>query len=139
MNTLTWLIGKLIKFFVSFFIIFLLPSLMFIIGGNIFLAGIDAKWSIPYNSLTFLGLWIIRAAMPVTPTSKPLNLIPLSQSGEKLNEEQIQDLIGKIEKELDAEEKRLDQVHQDIADQTGWTKPQDKKDDGSSGPSTPGS
>lgn len=138
METIAWLCGKLIRFFAWFFLLFLLPSLMIIVGGNIFLAGVGATWSIPYNSLTFLGLWVIRAALPVTPASKPFTLLPLGHNS-KATPEEIDALLKDIEKELDEEEQRIDQIHRDIADQTGWTKPEDKKDDGSSGPSDPGS
>jgi len=130
------MIRKFIRILTWFAFNFALPSFLFIVGINFFLDGAGIKFHVDHNSFTYLGLWIFRAGLPVTPASEMPNfkMLPLRRI------EADDPLMKEIEKALREQEEqdRVDQVHRDIGDQTGWNE-EDKKDDDSSGPSDPGS
>ena len=56
---------------------FALPAFLFIFGANLFLTGAGIHFHIDYNSFTIVGLWMIRAGLPVTPATPPIKLMPL--------------------------------------------------------------
>lgn len=94
---------------------FALPAWLFIFGMNIFLSGAGINFHIDHNSLTYLGLFIARLALPVTPPAEPtLNMLPLRRI------EKDDPLMQEIEKAIQKQQE------------------EDKKDDDSSGPSSSG-
>lgn len=98
---------------------FALPAFLFIIGINIFLDGAGIKFHVDHNSLTYLGLMLIRAGLPVTPPSPRINMLPL--------------------KRMDANDPFMKELEKALKEELARQDNEDKKDDGSSGPSTPGS
>ena len=71
------MIRKFFTIMIWFALNFALPAFLIIFGLNMFMLGTGIHYHIDYNSFTFLGLWIVRAGLPVTPPSKPIKMMPL--------------------------------------------------------------
>ena len=114
---------------------FALPAFLFIVGANFFLDGAGIKFHVDHNSLTYLGLMLIRAGLPVTPPSRPLSILPLQRldADDPFMKELEKALADELARQQDADVKP--HVHEGERPLES-----DKKDDkdGGSGPSTPG-
>lgn len=98
---------------------FVLPAALVIIGVNIFLWGAGINFRIDPNSLTFLGIILVRLALPVTKPQPQLRMVPLADISE--DDPELREFEQKLKGAIN--EARRQQQNKDKDDSSG---PSDK-------------